>query len=104
MTVHPSPPAFPSSLYLLPRKEDGSVSQTPKWVDFAGSHRHSMAGTSGERGGEKRGNKREVQRDFFIYFLKGRGMLVRCLFFWKQLLWLVTKRHAEYSTIPILYR
>lgn len=52
------------------------MSQTPKWVDFAGSHRHSMAGTSGERGGEKRGNKREVQRDFFIYFLKGRGMLV----------------------------
>lgn len=44
----------------------GDSSQAPgKRVAFAGSHRHSMAGTSGERGEEKRGNKREVQKDIF---------------------------------------
>lgn len=44
----------------------GDSDQAPaKGLLFAGSHRHSMAGTSGERGEEMRGNKREVQRDIF---------------------------------------
>lgn len=55
-----------------------------------------MAGTSGERGGEKRGNKKKVQR-FIFFFLKGGACWSDV--FGKPLLWLVTKSHAEYSAI-----
>lgn len=67
MTVHPSLPFFFCSILFVSssQEEAGSeaVSQTPKCLDFTGSHRHSMAGTSGEHRGERRGTKREDQRD-----------------------------------------